>query len=286
LVIPQLPQYSTLLGANGAVLARFNSENRVPVPLSGVAPIVVKALISSEDRTFFANNGVDPRTQMVLKWSTDKAQVNLTLTRTLSSTSSDLLVLVNDTSLSTSAITDTVATSAGTAVWQVSLAPDTTSTASNAVLVSFSYLYTPADAAAATITVVGTGTAADTGGTLTSLTATGTSSSEAEELFDRGGSLTQARNKQPGQPFEGGALHPHEQAADPHRRQTPADVPILFVERRQYAFDKHVKGALAFDTRSQAVGRVFRFQGGEAAAYVVGQGALPERPVVLIEHSQ
>jgi membrane peptidoglycan carboxypeptidase len=61
LVIPQLPQYSTLLGANGAVLARFSSENRVPVPLSGVAPIVIKSLISSEDRTFFANNGVDPR---------------------------------------------------------------------------------------------------------------------------------------------------------------------------------------------------------------------------------
>jgi membrane peptidoglycan carboxypeptidase len=61
LVIPQLPQYSTLLGANGAVLARFSSENRVPVPLSSVAPIVVKSLISSEDRTFFANNGVDPR---------------------------------------------------------------------------------------------------------------------------------------------------------------------------------------------------------------------------------
>jgi membrane peptidoglycan carboxypeptidase len=61
LVIPQLPQYSTLLSANGAVLARFSSENRVPVPLSGVAPIVVKSLISSEDRTFFANNGVDPR---------------------------------------------------------------------------------------------------------------------------------------------------------------------------------------------------------------------------------
>lgn len=61
LVIPQLPQYSILLGANGVVLARFNSENRVPVPLSGVAPIVVKSLISSEDRTFFSNNGVDPR---------------------------------------------------------------------------------------------------------------------------------------------------------------------------------------------------------------------------------
>jgi membrane peptidoglycan carboxypeptidase len=61
LVIPQLPQYSTLLGADGAVLARFNSENRAPVPLSQVAPILIKSLISSEDRTFFTNNGVDPR---------------------------------------------------------------------------------------------------------------------------------------------------------------------------------------------------------------------------------
>jgi membrane peptidoglycan carboxypeptidase len=61
LVIPQLPQYSTLLAANGSVLARFSSENRVPVPLTQVAPIVVKALISSEDRTFYANNGIDPR---------------------------------------------------------------------------------------------------------------------------------------------------------------------------------------------------------------------------------
>jgi membrane peptidoglycan carboxypeptidase len=61
LVIPQLPQYSTLLGANGAVLARFSSENRVPVSLSEVNPIVIKTLISSEDRTFYTNNGVDPR---------------------------------------------------------------------------------------------------------------------------------------------------------------------------------------------------------------------------------
>ena len=61
LVIPSLPQYSTLLAANGSVLATFTSENRVPVQLSSVAPIVVKVLISSEDRTFYTNNGIDPR---------------------------------------------------------------------------------------------------------------------------------------------------------------------------------------------------------------------------------
>ena len=61
LVIPSLPQYSTLLAANGSVLATFTSENRVPVKLSAVAPIVVKVLLSSEDRSFYTNNGIDPR---------------------------------------------------------------------------------------------------------------------------------------------------------------------------------------------------------------------------------
>ena len=61
LVIPSLPQYSTLLAANGSVLATFTSENRVPVKLSAVAPIVLKVLLSSEDRSFYTNNGIDPR---------------------------------------------------------------------------------------------------------------------------------------------------------------------------------------------------------------------------------
>lgn len=61
LVIPPLPQYSTMLAVDGSVLATFTSENRVPVKLSQVAPIVLKVLVSSEDRTFFTNNGVDPR---------------------------------------------------------------------------------------------------------------------------------------------------------------------------------------------------------------------------------
>jgi membrane peptidoglycan carboxypeptidase len=61
LVIPPLPQYSRLLAANGSVLATFTSENRVPVQLRAVAPITVKVLISSEDRTFFTNDGIDPK---------------------------------------------------------------------------------------------------------------------------------------------------------------------------------------------------------------------------------
>ncbi|HVA52671.1 MAG TPA: transglycosylase domain-containing protein [Acidimicrobiales bacterium] len=61
LVIPSLPQGSTLLAADGSVLATFTSENRVPVKLSAVAPVVVKVLLSSEDRTFYTNNGIDPR---------------------------------------------------------------------------------------------------------------------------------------------------------------------------------------------------------------------------------
>ncbi len=61
LVIPPLPLYSRLLAADGSVIATFTSENRVPVKLSAVAPIVVKVLLSSEDRTFFTNDGIDPR---------------------------------------------------------------------------------------------------------------------------------------------------------------------------------------------------------------------------------
>ena len=61
LMIPPLPQYSMMLAADGSVLATFTSENRVPIKLDQVAPIVLKVLVSSEDRTFYTNNGVDPK---------------------------------------------------------------------------------------------------------------------------------------------------------------------------------------------------------------------------------
>jgi membrane peptidoglycan carboxypeptidase len=61
LVIPPLPLYSRVLAANGSVIATFTSENRVPVQLNAVARIMVKVLLSSEDRTFFTNDGIDAR---------------------------------------------------------------------------------------------------------------------------------------------------------------------------------------------------------------------------------
>ena len=64
LVIPPLPLYSRLLAADGSVIATFTSENRVPVELNGVAPIMVKVLLSSEDRTFFTNDGIDARSMV------------------------------------------------------------------------------------------------------------------------------------------------------------------------------------------------------------------------------
>ena len=64
LVIPPLPLYSRLLAANGSVIATFTSEDRVPVGLNAVAPIMVKVLLSSEDRTFFTNDGIDVRSMV------------------------------------------------------------------------------------------------------------------------------------------------------------------------------------------------------------------------------
>jgi hypothetical protein len=175
---------------------------------------VSDSAVYANSYTVTYSNGVDPTTTLVLEWSSDKTQVSLTLDRTPASGTSDVLVLVNDTTTSTSAITRTVTSSDGLAVWQITLAPDTTSTASDAVLVSFSYLYTPTGSAVATISVVGTGTADDTGGTLTSVTTTGTSASEALESFDNQGVGDQPQVHKPGQGLEsgpgprGGALSP------------------------------------------------------------------------------
>ena len=59
--IPPLPQNSTLLAADGTPIATFYLDNRIPVKLNQVSPNVVNALVSTEDRTFFTNNGISPK---------------------------------------------------------------------------------------------------------------------------------------------------------------------------------------------------------------------------------
>jgi membrane peptidoglycan carboxypeptidase len=55
-----LPQKSTILAADGTLLATFYTENRVVVPLSQIAPIMQHAVIATEDKRFYEHGGVDP----------------------------------------------------------------------------------------------------------------------------------------------------------------------------------------------------------------------------------
>jgi membrane peptidoglycan carboxypeptidase len=59
--VPTLPEHSVLLDAAGQPIATFYYQNRIDVHLNQVAKIVVAALISSEDRTFYTNDGFDPK---------------------------------------------------------------------------------------------------------------------------------------------------------------------------------------------------------------------------------
>jgi membrane peptidoglycan carboxypeptidase len=60
LAVQPLSEKSTMLAADGSVLATFYSENRVVVPLADVAPIMQNAVIATEDKRFYAHGGIDP----------------------------------------------------------------------------------------------------------------------------------------------------------------------------------------------------------------------------------
>src|SRR5215203_694425 len=52
---------SVVLSSDGVVLAEFKRINREWVPLEKIAPSVIDALISTEDRRFYNHHGIDPR---------------------------------------------------------------------------------------------------------------------------------------------------------------------------------------------------------------------------------
>jgi membrane peptidoglycan carboxypeptidase len=60
LVVKPPSQKSTMLAADGTVLATFYSENRVVVPIAQIAPIMQNAMIATEDKRFYAHGGIDP----------------------------------------------------------------------------------------------------------------------------------------------------------------------------------------------------------------------------------
>jgi membrane peptidoglycan carboxypeptidase len=80
-----LPQKSTILAADGSVLATFYDQNRIVVPLSDIAPILQHAVIATEDKRFYEHGGVDPtgmlRAMVKNQLSSDSTQGASTLTQ-------------------------------------------------------------------------------------------------------------------------------------------------------------------------------------------------------------
>ena len=59
LVTPELSTRSTVLAADGSVLATFYRVNRVSVPMAKIPAVVRQAVIAIEDSRFYEHNGVD-----------------------------------------------------------------------------------------------------------------------------------------------------------------------------------------------------------------------------------
>ncbi|HEX5332523.1 MAG TPA: transglycosylase domain-containing protein [Cellulomonas sp.] len=60
LAMKPLSEKSTMLAADGSVLATFYAENRVVVPIADIAPIMQNAVIATEDKRFYEHGGIDP----------------------------------------------------------------------------------------------------------------------------------------------------------------------------------------------------------------------------------
>jgi penicillin-binding protein 1A len=61
---------STILSADGELIGRFASAYQAPVALADVAPVVVQALIATEDHRFYEHHGLDPRRIVGSAWKT------------------------------------------------------------------------------------------------------------------------------------------------------------------------------------------------------------------------
>ena len=59
LTLPQLSEKSTILAADGTLLATVYSENRIVVPLADISMQMRDAVIAVEDRRFYEHGGID-----------------------------------------------------------------------------------------------------------------------------------------------------------------------------------------------------------------------------------
>ena len=61
---PDLPQRSVILASDGSVMATIYYQNRVEIPLAGVAPVMRQAIVAVEDARFLDHPGIDLRGTM------------------------------------------------------------------------------------------------------------------------------------------------------------------------------------------------------------------------------
>jgi membrane peptidoglycan carboxypeptidase len=61
LTVLPTPGVTRVLTASGTPLATFTAQGQIPVDLHQVSRVFIAALLTSEDRTFYTNDGVDPR---------------------------------------------------------------------------------------------------------------------------------------------------------------------------------------------------------------------------------
>ncbi len=57
---PKVEQASELYTADGVLLGKYYIENRVPVSYKEISPILIKALVATEDVRFYEHSGIDP----------------------------------------------------------------------------------------------------------------------------------------------------------------------------------------------------------------------------------
>lgn len=58
---PRPPVPSVLYTADGIEIGRYYRENRAPVPLDSMAPVLIQALLATEDARFKEHSGIDPQ---------------------------------------------------------------------------------------------------------------------------------------------------------------------------------------------------------------------------------
>jgi len=56
-----LPEYSTILAADGSIIANIYEQNRFEVPLANVSQTMIDATLAIEDSRFYEHNGIDAR---------------------------------------------------------------------------------------------------------------------------------------------------------------------------------------------------------------------------------